>query len=179
MVWSAAAAWFNDKVIKPIVGFFTTAWTNIKKAFKTAFTAISNFAKGIFNGVIGFVEGIINRIIRAINSLVSGFNKIVTWAADIVGANWGGLTLIQTVSLPRLAEGGYVDAGQLFIAREAGPEMVGTMGGRTAGWLITTRSYKLAFPKGVYDAVVAAMARADGGENASVNVYLDGKQINV
>ena len=30
------------------------------------------------------------------------------------------------------AVGGLVDAGQLFIAREAGPELVGTMGGHTA-----------------------------------------------
>ena len=30
------------------------------------------------------------------------------------------------------ASGGFVEAGQMFIAREAGPEMVGTMGGRTA-----------------------------------------------
>ena len=30
------------------------------------------------------------------------------------------------------AEGGYVGAGQLFIANEAGPELVGTVNGRTA-----------------------------------------------
>ena len=30
------------------------------------------------------------------------------------------------------AQGGFIDKGQLFIAREAGPEMVGTMGGQTA-----------------------------------------------
>lgn len=30
------------------------------------------------------------------------------------------------------AEGGFVTSGQLFIARESGPEMVGTMGGQTA-----------------------------------------------
>ena len=32
----------------------------------------------------------------------------------------------------RLADGGFVDEGQLFIAREAGAEMVGAMGRRTA-----------------------------------------------
>lgn len=37
------------------------------------------------------------------------------------------------LNIPQLkAEGGFVDSGQLFIAREAGPEMVGTMGGSTA-----------------------------------------------
>ena len=155
-VWSPVASWFNDKVIKPVVGFFSTAWTNIRTAFETAFTAISNFAKSIFNGVIGFVEGIINRIISAINNLISGFNNVVTWAADIVGANWSGLTLIQNVSLPRLADGGYVDAGQLFIAREAGPEYVGTMGGRTA----------VANNDQIVDGVAGGVERANAEQNA-------------
>jgi hypothetical protein len=35
-------------------------------------------------------------------------------------------------SLPGYASGGFPSAGELFIAREAGPEMVGTLGGRTA-----------------------------------------------
>ena len=34
--------------------------------------------------------------------------------------------------MQKKAEGGFVDTGQMFIAREAGPELVGTMGGRTA-----------------------------------------------
>ncbi|MGM9682057.1 MAG: hypothetical protein ACI3XQ_00510, partial [Eubacteriales bacterium] len=34
--------------------------------------------------------------------------------------------------LPGFASGGYPSIGQLFIAREAGPEMVGTIGGRNA-----------------------------------------------
>ena len=39
---------------------------------------------------------------------------------------------IGTIGAYAKAEGGFVDSGQLFIAREAGPEMVGTMGGSTA-----------------------------------------------
>jgi hypothetical protein len=45
----------------------------------------------------------------------------------------GTLNKMFNLNIPYLkAEGGYVDSGQLFIAREAGPEMVGTMGGSTA-----------------------------------------------
>lgn len=36
------------------------------------------------------------------------------------------------VTLETKKEGGFVDAGQLFVAREAGPELVGTIGGSTA-----------------------------------------------
>ncbi len=131
-VWTPVAEWFNTNVIQPITKFFSTAWESIKNAFQTAFTAIGNFAKSIFNGVIGRVEAMVNRIINAINSLISGFNRVVSWAANIIGANWSGLSLIPTVSLPRLADGGFVDEGQLFIAREAGAEMVGGIGRRTA-----------------------------------------------
>lgn len=131
-IWTPVAEWFNSKVIQPITKFFSTAWESIKNAFQTAFTAIGNFAKSIFNGVIGRVEAMVNRIINAINSLISGFNRVVSWAANIIGANWSGLSLIPTVSLPRLADGGFVDEGQLFIAREAGAEMVGGIGRRTA-----------------------------------------------
>lgn len=131
-IWTPVAEWFNTNVIQPITKFFSTAWESIKNAFQTAFTAIGNFAKSIFNGVIGRVEAMVNRIINAINSLISGFNRVVSWAANIIGANWSGLSLIPTVSLPRLADGGFVDEGQLFIAREAGAEMVGGIGRRTA-----------------------------------------------
>lgn len=131
-VWTPVAEWFNTNVIQPVTKFFSTAWESIKNSFQTAFTAIGNFAKSVFNGVIGRVEAMVNRIISAINSLISGFNRVVSWAANIIGANWSGLSMIPTVSLPRLADGGFVDEGQLFIAREAGAEMVGGIGRRTA-----------------------------------------------
>jgi hypothetical protein len=35
-------------------------------------------------------------------------------------------------TFPRFAEGGFPTTGSLFVANEAGPEYVGTMGGRTA-----------------------------------------------
>ena len=35
-------------------------------------------------------------------------------------------------TLPKLAEGGFVESGQLFIARESGAELVGSMNGQTA-----------------------------------------------
>ena len=131
-IWGAVAGWFNEKVIQPITGFFSTAWENIKNTFETAFTAIGDFAKSVFNGVIGAVEDMVNGVIDVINGLVGGFNNVVTWAAGIIGTDWKGLGLIAHVSLPRLANGGFVDEGQLFIAREAGAEMVGSIGRRTA-----------------------------------------------
>lgn len=84
-------------------------------------------------------------------------------------------------SLPKLkvewyAQGGFPDMGELFVAREAGPEMVGTIGHRTA--VANNDQIVEAVSRGVYSAVVAAMNASSGDSRGqSVNVYLDGKQI--
>lgn len=55
----------------------------------------------------------------------SAWNKAANaWNANVLTRSLG--------KLPTLAEGGFVESGQLFIARESGAELVGTMGGQTA-----------------------------------------------
>ena len=85
-------------------------------------------------------------------------------------------TGIMGVQFPKFdgwwAEGGFPDSGSLFIAREGGsPEMVGSMGGRTA--VANNDQIVAGISHGVYEAVRDAM----GNGNQAVNVYLDGKQI--
>ena len=72
------------------------------------------------------------------------------------------------------AQGGFPGVGEMFIAREAGPEMVGTINRRSA--VANNDQIVEAVSQGVYQAVMAAM---NGGRSGgqSVNVYLDGKQI--
>lgn len=71
------------------------------------------------------------------------------------------------------AGGGFPDQGQLFIANEAGPEMVGTIGGRTA--VAPSNDIVEAVRQGVYDAVLAA--NANGSNDVSLKVYLDSREI--
>ena len=180
-LWAPVAKWFDTTVIAPLVGFFDTAWTKIKDAFKKAFTSVRDFAVTIINGLIGNVESMINSVIRGINRLLEGFNKAVTWAAEVLDKDWSNISLLQEVSFGRLrvnqmASGGFPAVGQMFIAREAGPELVGSINGRTA--VANNDQIVEAVSQGVYTAVVAAMTSAagsSGGQN--VNVYLDGKQI--
>ena len=47
-------------------------------------------------------------------------------------ARFFGIYSIPHLSVDWYANGGFPDAGQLFIANEAGPEMVGSIGGKTA-----------------------------------------------
>lgn len=134
-VWNIAYSWFDKNVIQPISSAFSTAWDNIKSAFETAFNGIKSFAATVFNGIIGGIESAINAIIGGINGLIAGFNNVVSWAASVIGKDWKGLSKITTVSLTRIKvyeQGGFPETGNLFIANEAGPELVGQIGNRTA-----------------------------------------------
>lgn len=79
---------------------------------------------------------------------------------------------VPKVSIDWYANGGFPGKGQLFVANEVGPEMVGTMDGRTAvanQQEITTGIANAVYPA-VYNAVVAAMSEA----NNNVNITLQG-----
>lgn len=78
-------------------------------------------------------------------------------AVDIIGGKlnqiFSGLSGI-TGKLFGYASGGFPDVGQMFIAREKGPELVGTIGGRTA----VANNYQI--ESGIEDAAFRGMARA-------------------
>lgn len=123
-VFSGIAAWFDANVIRPIVGFFTDLWADITV---------------IFGEVVGFFKGIINGVLSGLNSAISyafgGINSILRSIRGFSIAGFtpfSGLREISVPQIPMLADGGFVDQGQLFIAREAGAEMVGSIGRRTA-----------------------------------------------
>lgn len=123
-VFSGIAVWFDTNVIRPIVGFFTDLWTDITV---------------IFGEVVGFFKGIINGVLSGLNSAIShafgGINSILRSIRGFSIAGFTPFSALREISVPKiplLADGGFVDQGQLFIAREAGAEMVGSIGRRTA-----------------------------------------------
>jgi hypothetical protein len=65
--------------------------------------------------------------------------------------------------------------GEMFIAREAGPEMVGKIGNKNA--VVNNQQIVEAVSEGVYSAVLAAWRQSESNGGQSVNVYLDGRQI--
>ena len=71
------------------------------------------------------------------------------------------------------ANGGFVNTGEMFIAREAGPEMVGRIGSRSA--VANNDQIVEAVSSGVYNAVSSAMG--NGNRDISVRVYLDSREI--
>lgn len=80
---------------------------------------------------------------------------------------------IPGVNIPLLANGGYVPNGQMFIAREAGPEMVGSIGGQTA--VANNAQIVDAVSKGVAEAVRGVLG--NGGGDQTIQLFVDGKQM--
>lgn len=144
--------WWNG-----IVSFFTTAvpnWWN--KTIAPWFTAERWRSIGA-DAVAGLIEGLseifgkltdwANDVWKKVKSVFSGtetsVSNSISKATESSAKNWlssantRGTTSIvtnnkSTLLVQRFATGGFPDIGQLFLAREAGPELVGTMGGRTA-----------------------------------------------
>lgn len=99
---------------------FLSGWTSLWSSVSISFA-------GYWNNVLGNMATGLNSIVYATNTIISAVNALMR----TIGYT-GGISAIPTVSIPRYANGGFVDQGQLFIAREAGAEMVGSIGRRTA-----------------------------------------------
>lgn len=63
----------------------------------------------------------------------------------------------------------------MFIAREAGPELVGNIGGRSA--VANNDQIVEAVSMGVYQAVSAAMSSGGDGDSTRITINLDGEKI--
>lgn len=74
---------------------------------------------------------------------------------------------ISSLGIFGYADGGFPDYGDLFIANERGPELVGTIGNRTA--VANSSSIETA----IYNAVRSAMSDSAGGQSADIHVTVD------
>ena len=104
---------------------------------------------------------------KAVRSIQAGFNNIFGTARANGGIFSGG----RWHDITRYAMGGYPnESGQLFIAREAGPELVGTIGGHTA--VLNNNQIVSSVAAGVYNAVVQAMANSSSNQTIYVESVL-------
>lgn len=104
------AKWFTKEK-------WTSGLTGIKEGFKAAFDAAVDAAKQIWND---FAKWLNEKLTFTIDP-ITVMGKTVYEGGEI-----------SLGKIPTFASGGFPDKGQLFLASEAGPELVGRMGGRTA-----------------------------------------------
>lgn len=123
-------------IVRNIISTVVNAITIAKTTILNIFNGIWNGIKSVINTILGGIETLVNGVIGGLNTMINALNSlsftVPDWVPEIGGQTFSlNIPTIATVTLPRLATGGMVEAGQLFIANEAGPEMVGTMGGNT------------------------------------------------
>ena len=111
-------SWWDNHVAKWFTKEkWTSGLTGIKEGFKAAFDAAVDAAKQIWND---FAKWLNEKLTFTIDP-ITVMGKTVYEGGEI-----------SLGKIPTFASGGFPDKGQLFLASEAGPELVGRMGGRTA-----------------------------------------------
>lgn len=166
--WFTKEKWENlaDGIKKGIQGKWDDVvdWWDSKPALQRISVAIEDFKAKIQNAWNSFKQWW--------NDLGLEFPHIDTPHFKIDGEFSLAPPKVPKVSIDWYANGGFPNKGQLFVANEVAPEMVGTMDGRTAvanQQEITTGIANAVYPA-VYNAVVAAMSEA----NNNVNITLQG-----
>ena len=162
-VFSTVADFFRDT--------FEKAWAGIVKVFSIGGEIFTN----IKNGIVSAFKSVVNGLIRGINNVVAvPFRGINTALSAIRNISILGLTpftnlrSISIPSIPYLASGGVLDAGQLFVAREAGPELVMNAGRKTA--VMNNDQIVESVSQGVYRAFMQAMGESNGSQVVEAKV---------
>lgn len=174
--WKSVKTWWGEKVGS--VEKFTTNvkdnsstwWSNVKEWWKSDSKNGVEFKAYAEKGWTGTLKKALG-----ISDINLGFKL------PKIGINWGtkeiaGFEIKYPTGFYTYAQGGFPDQGQMFIAREAGAELVGNIGGRTA--VMNNDQIVESVSAGVYQAVLAALGgnnEDDGNTNIVIN--LDGEKI--
>nr|DAU72034.1 MAG TPA: minor tail protein [Caudoviricetes sp.] len=159
--WQSVAGWFNGNVISPITNCFNIMKNGITNAFNYVWSSIRGGVTGAMNYVISKIENGVNFVVSGINSLLRGFNKVVSMAAKVAGTNWGGVSLVPKVHIPRLASGGIFPRGEDGMAFINHNELVGKF---SNGKNVVANNQQIT--EGIKQAVMEGMAQVMMNYNA-------------
>ena len=127
--------------------------------FKTSMSEYLNKTyDGIYNtfdAIRQTLQQVSDEVTRMLNQMVSDANSL----AGLTGKKYShvdGYTMqqAQRFNIEMFANGGFPRSGELFIAREAGPELVGSIGGKTAV------GGNDQIERAIFNAVLTAMSQA-------------------
>lgn len=151
----------SDKTLNHFTGTLTRVTDNIKPANKR------------LGGFTALITSFVNRIKNAVLDFTARLTGKSTKKADggvFSGGSWK--------PVKKYAVGGLPNMGQMFVAREAGPELVGTLGGHTAvmnnDQIVSSVSYGVA--QAVKE-VIQPLLKTSVGNNRPIQISLDGKVI--
>lgn len=176
-VFGNVTDWFKDK--------FSKAWETVKNVFSTGGKIFDGIKDGILNGLKTVINGLIGGINKVIKIPFEGINKALKAIKNVgIGGMKPFKNLIPTINIPQIptfATGGFPDRGQLFLANEAGAELVGNMNGKTAvaNQEEIAQGFATAITKTLAPVMYAAFKQAaiETAQQSGGDVYLDGKKI--
>lgn len=111
-------------------------WQDFKSDLSAGWTQF--WEKDLPNAVAGGINGIISGVETGLNWVIDKLNSFKFTTPSWLPFGMGGKTFglnIPKITLGRVSffeNGGFPDYGEMFIAREDGPELVGRIGNRTA-----------------------------------------------
>lgn len=142
-VWDITRAKFSETkaAITSEMQNFYTQINAMSLVFGNTFkTSMSEYLNKTYDGIYNTFDAIrqtlqqvSDEVTRMLNQMVSDANSL----AGLTGKKYshvGGYNMqqAQRFNIEMFANGGFPRSGELFIAREAGPELVGSIGGKTA-----------------------------------------------
>lgn len=176
-----SAAWkFLTGIGEKISGAFSTGFESLTKTM----SAVAEKIKTPINSVLDVLESLLNNFIDGVNYYIGKINSALSIDipdnVPVIGGTKFSIDIpeIPVVNIAHLAGGGIPQTGQMFIAREAGAELVGRVGNRTA--VMNNDQIVNAVSDGVYRAMMSAMSHSNNssdGKPVEMHVHLDGREI--
>lgn len=121
-----------------------------------------DYVQGLANGITDSVPILKN----ALDTLVSSFKTKFSLSPLISGISG----LFSKFIIGAYASGGFPAMGEMFIARERGPELVGRIGNKTA--VANNSQITAGIASAVYNAMLAARENNGGGQSARIFVQI-------
>lgn len=103
-----------NAVLSAIKVVWSQSWNAMKTTVTNIFQGIWSTIKGIINSILGGIEKMANGVVSGINAVIRALNNLSFTTPDWLPDGLGGKTFgfhigeMSNVSLPRLAQGGYV-----------------------------------------------------------------------
>lgn len=159
-------------------GFAEETLSMIRGAYDTLLVSLTDgmtAVKAATDSMSQMFRTMSNNSISAINGIISSLNSIprnITTTHTVVTKNQSS----GSSAIKAYASGGFPDHGQMFLARESGPELVGTIGQRTA--VANNSQIEAGIEEAAYRGFLRAMAAQQQQPVVVENkVYLDRKQL--
>lgn len=177
--WSNVKKWWESTTAGKEVKRFTV---NVKKAAGTWWKDVSNeWKEKVINAGrtlkigISFATNALKNLWSSVSTFFSGKTvNVKTKGSTTKKADGGVFSGGSWKPIKKYAVGGLPNMGQMFVAREAGPELVGNLGGHTA--VMNNDQIVASVSDGVYRAVKAAMGNGQP-VNVTFKVEADSKGI--